>query len=206
MKQRMKLVLTVFGLGLSLISSLAVGNVILELSPSNQVAANGDNISLNINISGLSSNGAPSLGDFDFDLGFDSSRLSFTGYSLSSFLGDISLFEAVDASLGGSFSSINLTEVSFLDPSALDSIQPDTFTLATLFFQVNNLNSGESTTVSFLNINALGDGFGNPLSVDQANNANIINSTNNSNVPEPASTVMVVFALLGFYFRNYAKS
>ncbi|MDP1636651.1 MAG: hypothetical protein Q8K74_11780 [Candidatus Nitrotoga sp.] len=66
MKYKIKLLmLAIYGLVLSMMSPMAVGGVILNLSPSSQTALPGDNISLDLIISGLNAGGAPSLGDFD---------------------------------------------------------------------------------------------------------------------------------------------
>lgn len=208
MKFKIKLLMfIIYGLGLSIISPLAVGGVILGLSPTSQTALPGDSISLNLIISGLNGGGAPSLGDFDVDVDFDATKLSFTGYSLGSFLGDISLSEATDYSLGVAGGSINLSEVSFLAPGGLDSLQGSSFTLATLFFNVGNLLNGQSTAVSLSSINALGDGFGNALTLDAVNRATV---GNNVTVPEPSSIVLIVLALsalswLRVYGRNNFK-
>jgi hypothetical protein len=89
-------------------------------------------------------------------LGFDPGALSFLGYDLGSFLGDLGLVEAVDYSWGDvGGGTVNLAEVSLLDaascvsciPPYLDDIQPDTFVLATLDFLVDTLPPGTSTDV-----------------------------------------------------------
>lgn len=200
MKYKIKLlILAIYGLVLSMMSPMAVGGVILNLSPSSQTALPGDNISLDLIISGLNAGGAPSLGDFDLDIAFDITKLSFTGYSLGSFLGVISS-EADDFSSGVSGGLINLAEVSYLLPAELDSLQGSSFTLATLLFHVNVLGNGASTNVSFATINALGDGFGNSLGVDAANSATISN-----NVPEPSSALLILLGLSGLSWLRLRK-
>ena len=201
MKYKIKLLmLIIYGLGLSMMSPMAVGGVILNLSPSSQTALPGDNISLDLIISGLNAGGAPSLGDFDLDIAFDTTKLSFISYSLGSFLGVISSAEADDFSSGVLGGLINLAEVSYLLPAELDSLQGSSFTLATLLFHVNVLGNGASTNVSFATINALGDGFGNSLGVDAANNAAISN-----NVPEPSSALLILLGLSGLSWLRLRK-
>ena len=203
MKVKIKLLMfIIYGFGLSIMSPLAIGGVILELSPSSQTAAPGANISLDLKISGLTSGGAPSLGDFDFDFAFDTTKLSFTSYSLGSFLGNIGLGEADNFSLGLSGSLINLTELSYLTPADLDALQGGSFTLATLFFNVGSLSNGQSTIVSFARINALGDGFGDPLTIDAANGAKISNGVS---VPEPSSIVLIFLALSALSWSRLRK-
>ena len=201
MKYKIKLlILAIYGLVLSMMSPMAVGGVILNLSPSSQTALPGDNISLDLIISGLNAGGTPSLGDFDLDIAFDITKLTFTGYSLGSFLGVISSAEAYDYSLGGSGGLINLAEVSALSAAELDSLQGSSFTLATLLFHVDVLGNGASTNVSFSTINALGDGFGDSLGVDAANSATISNS-----VPEPSSALLILLGLSGLSWLRLRK-
>ena len=201
MKYKIKLLmLAIYGLVLSMMSPMAVGGVILNLSPSSQTALPGDNISLDLIISGLNAGGAPSLGDFDLDIAFDTTKLSFISYSLGSFLGVISSAEADDFSSGVLGGLINLAEVSYLLPAELDSLQGSSFTLATLLFHVNVLGNGASTNVSFATINALGDGFGNSLGVDAANSATISN-----NVPEPSSALLILLGLSGLSWLRLRK-
>lgn len=201
MKYKIKLLmLIIYGLGLSMMSTLAAGGVILKLSPTNQTALPGDNISLDLIISGLNAGGAPSLGDFDLNIAFDTTKLSFTSYSLGSFLGVLSS-EADDFSSGVLGGLINLAEVSYLSPTDLNSLQSSSFTLATLLFHVDALENGASTNVSFSQINALGDGFGNPLNIDAANNATISN-----NVPEPSSALLILLGLSGLSWLRLRKA
>ena len=201
MKYKIKLlILIIYGLGLSMMSTLAAGGVILKLSPTNQTALPGDNISLDLIISGLNTGGAPSLGDFDLNIAFDTTKLSFTSYSLGSFLGVLSS-EADDFSSGVLGGLINLAEVSYLSPTDLNSLQGSSFTLATLLFHVDALGNGASTNVSFSQINALGDGFGNPLGIDAANNATVSN-----NVPEPSSALLILLGLSGLSWLRLRKA
>ena len=193
-----KLLNIVYGLVLLAVTSHA-GAVVLSLEPSSQIAGPGDSVSLDLVISGLG-NGAPdSLGDFDIDISFDASALSFLGYTLGTSLGDVGLGEAFDGSfgdLGGGL--VNLAEVSLLFPFELDALQADTFTLATLDFSVDVLAPGDSTTVDIDTVWALGDGFGLPLTVDAANSAVIRNAA----VPEPSLLALVALGLTGVGFAS----
>ena len=143
---------------------------------------------------------------------FDPGALSFQGYGLGSFLGDLGLVEALDfslADLGGG--TVNLAEVSLLEPDAascifcippyLDEIQPDTFVLATLDFLVDTLPPGTSTDVFIDTVYALGDGFGEPLSLDSTADAVIRNPAAVS-VPEPATLTLVGFVMAGIGFQR----
>ena len=147
----------VITLSIALLFAMANGASATSLSlvPTDNVAGPGDSISLELYINDLGNFTAPSLGDFDINIAFDSSALSFTGYTLGSYLGDTSLGEALDRSsgdLGGGI--VNVREVSLLDtdPTSgpgftgpyLDDIQPGSFVLATMDFYVDVLALGDS--------------------------------------------------------------
>lgn len=195
-----KLLSTVCGLALLGLVNQA-GAVSLSLQPGSQTARPSDTVSLDLVVDGLGDFAPDSLGDFDIDIGYDMSALSFLGYSLGSFLGDIGLGEAIDFSSGDLGGAINLAELSLLDPDAisgpsflgpyLDDIQPGSFTLVTLDFSVDVLTPGSSTIVSIDTVNAMGDGFGLPLTVDATSDAVI------SAVPLPAGVWLFVSGLLG---------
>ena len=162
---------------LAFLSFLSLGKeakaISLNLVPSSQTALIGDTVNINVNISDLGNNTAPSVSTFDFDVSFDQSVLSYAGTTfgdptlgdlvdqsgLSSLFTQLSIFEAVGA-VNSAPGTINFFELSLDLPAILDSNQPDAFTLATLNF------SAIDTGTSFLNLtslNALGDSFGNPL-------------------------------------------
>ena len=113
----------------------------------------GNQVDVGVVITELGDGGAPSLGGFNIDIGYDPTIIDFTGYVLGPYLGDISLGQAQDLS-SGEYSSgvINIYELSFLlgnalvdlygwGPPYLDDIQPSSFTLATLTFDTLSLGS-----------------------------------------------------------------
>ena len=172
--------------------SIQTGAVTLSLEPASSTAGIGDSLSLELVISGLGDYSGDSLGDFDLDITFDTSALTFEGYSLSASLGETNLFEALDYSLGEyAAGTIGLTEVSLLTPWELDAIQPADFTLATLDFTVDLLAEGATTLISIDAVHALGDGYGNWLSLDGTSNAMI------TGVPEPAGLALMSMGLVG---------
>lgn len=189
--------------------------ITLSLLPAVQTVAPGDTVSLDLVIDGLGDFAPDSLGTFDIDIAFDSTALSFIGYSLGTFLGDELFGEAWDLSLGDSGGGIiNLAELSLLDadPSSgpagfgpfLDDIQPGSFTLATLDFTVDVLAPGSSTIVSFDTVWALGDGFGNPLTLDSTSDA-LINARSSS-VPEPTTLALLSLGLFGIGAARKSQS
>jgi hypothetical protein len=172
--------------------SMQAGAVTLSLEPATSSAGTGELLSLELVIAGLGDYSSDSLGDFDLDINYDTTVLTFEGYSLSASLGEVSLFEALDYSFGEyAAGTIGLAEVSSLTPWELDAIQPTSFTLATLDFTVDLLGDGVMTQVSIDAVHALGDGYGNALSLDATTDAVI------SGVPEPTSLALMSMGLVG---------
>jgi hypothetical protein len=199
----MKVLITrVIGLYLFLLAT-QTDAVTLSLEPATSTAGVGDSVSLDLVIDGLGDYTSDSLGDFDIDIAYDSAVLSFEGYNLGGYLGDLGLFEAFDYSLGGyAPGSIGLTEVSSLEVSELDALQAGSFALATLDFTVNLLAKNAMTFVSINRVWALGDSKGNWLSVDGTSDAVI------TGVPEPMGLVLLGMGLacLGLiYWKSNAK-
>ncbi|MDJ0761210.1 MAG: PEP-CTERM sorting domain-containing protein [Woeseiaceae bacterium] len=198
-------------LAASLLLGLAVAvqadPVTLELAPSAQTAGTGDGVSLDLVISGLDSEGADSLGDFDIDIAFDAARLLLDSFTLTDLLGDLGLGDAIDlsADLGGGL--LNLVLISLLETDDqncifcigpfLDEIQGSSFVLATLNFSVLDLEPGNSTTVSIAGVNALGDGFGLPLEIAELGDAVIRNPS--IGVPEPGTLSLIGMGLLAIF-------
>jgi hypothetical protein len=170
-------------------------SALIGLQPDSNAVANGDSISLNLVISDLGNFGPDSLGAFDISVGFDSSVLSFTGYSLGSLLGDPGLFEALDLSTGESAGTVNVAEVSLLSALDLDALQPGEFTLATLNFGVNNLAVGATTQLSLLPGAVFADAAGAGLQVIEGSPAEIAGA---SPVPVPATPLLLLSALFGW--------
>lgn len=196
----MKKYIVVFGALVLLLGFRTAAAVSLSLEPANSIVNPGDSVSLDLTISGLGSGMAPSLGDFDILIGFDPGALSFTGGSLGPFLGDLALFDAIGdvLDLGGGL--ISADEVSFLPPADLDLLQTGSFALATLMFDVDVLSPGSTTTISFNTINALGDGFGMPLTIDGTNPA-VLQAPGQS-IPEPVSLALLAIGMLGIKYAR----
>jgi hypothetical protein len=167
---------------------------LIGLQPSSLFATTGDSISLNLVVSGLGNFSSPSLGAFDISVGYDPLALSFTGYSLGNYLGNINLFQAIDGSLGNGGSAVNVAEVSLLSAAGLDTLQPGAFTLATLNFNVTNLAAGALTQFSLLPVALLGDANGDSLSATSAAPASV---TGSATVPVPGTLFLVIVASFG---------
>jgi len=182
-------------LGFVVFFSLSALAITIGFEPASQIVPVGELVSVDLVISGLGDYSEPSLGSFDLNITYDTAILDFTGYTLGSYLGDISLWEAVDDSWGETTpGTINLAEVSLLSVSELDALQPSSFPLATLTF--DTLTIGTSSLD--ISITALADAYGDPLSAD-------VQSGNISPVPEPASFILIGFGLGGIGISRRKK-
>ena len=167
-------------------------SALIEIQPGTTSANTGDLISLDLVISGLGNFVPDSLGAFDISVGFDATALSFTGYSLGGFLGNIGLSEAIDASAGDVGGAVNVAEVSLLSAIGLDTLQPGAFTLATLNFTVINLAGGAATQLSVLPGAVLADAYGDALAVTTSGPARI------QSVPAPGTLLLLLGSLLSW--------
>lgn len=109
----------------------------LSLMPDSLTLGVGDTADFDLYISGLGSDGAPSLGAFKLDIMFDQNILAFESLIFGPYLGDPDLSNSfVNTTTPG---AVELDEVSFLPASDLDSLQPASFPLASLTFTMINL-------------------------------------------------------------------
>lgn len=144
----------------------------LSLAPGTISVMPSGSFSIDLVIAGLGDLDAPSVGDFDIDVGFDPLALSLIGFDLGTELGDLTLGEAIDVSFGEIAAGlVNVAQVSFLSDAELNTTQPDTFVLATFEFTVSGLAGGESTVIDIASVWSLGDALGNPIPVTQVSSA-----------------------------------
>lgn len=200
MNLRQTLLRAALGIALLLGASQApAAPVTLRLLPAVQNAVPTDTFNLALTINGLGDHTASSLGAFDLNFNFDSNKLTFTGYSLSGYLGTVDDVHASDLSLGASGKTINLAELSYLSPTELATLQPSGFTFATLSFQVVSLSRNEQTFVGFGTTNSLSDEQGHALEISATYDAQIGNP-----IPEPPA--LLLFGLgLTLLIRNQRR-
>jgi hypothetical protein len=181
-------VLSMVGCGTACAASLAI-------QPVSQDVTLGSEAVVKVKISGLGSATPPSLGAFDFDVGFNPSILSLAGISFGDpALGDqlapqfapITGF-TVDAAHG----LVDQFEVSLELPRTLDALQPGSFVLTTLWF--NTLESGVSS-LDISNV-MLGDSQGNRLAADSIEKGSV-NVLIGSAVPDSGSSALLLALVL----------
>jgi hypothetical protein len=184
---------SLFAAALALVSVLATPawSASLDLVPTTSVVTEGDTLTVNLVISGLTD--GEQLSTFDLVVNFDSTVLSFSSYLLSDLLGSLTSYESYDASSGLiADGQLNLALVSLLSDL---STQSTTFTLATLTFSA--LAAGQSALT--LSDVTLGDAVGATLTADLGSTL-----VNVSAVPEPGTSAMLLagLGLLGLMARR----
>jgi hypothetical protein len=181
----------------------------IGLTPSSQIAATGDQVTLDLLATGLGDGTSPAVGSFDVDLLYDPGVLSFDpiNYAIGIDLGSAIPGINVDSGTG----IIDLSAISLESPSDLITSQGSTLQLASLVFDVLDLSLGASTTVD-IDTNdpnlVLGDVSFAPISINSISPATIRNATASS-IPLPGTPLLIVLGLvmLGLVVRadRYAR-
>lgn len=182
-----KLFAGLLALGLSL--SLNAHAISIDLI-ANQTAVNvGDNIEVQVRISGLSDASAPALGVYDVNFNYDASLFSFS----SILWGDSTLGNQLDLSGFGSLQDssnglnwLNAFELSFDDALDLELLQAGEFTLFSVLLNAVAIGSGSF----LLTTNAIGDAYGNDLFIDTITGTTV--DVVSISVPEPSSLLLLL--------------
>lgn len=171
----------------------AVALPIITLDPQSKKIHPGENLFVDINVSGLQSGGSNSLlGAFSLDVVFDPA-LNFlaSGSGANTFgngLGDVNAGEALvgaDPWVPG-IGKFSFYEVSLLDTTALAGLQSDSFRLATLAFYLPYVTTPYGSTMNFSTANVvLSDDLGNQLATGVNQGATV-------RVSEPPAILMII--------------
>jgi hypothetical protein len=170
--------------------SVPSGAVVIDFVPSDHTVPLGAAVGVDLVVSGLGDFTPPSLGTFDLDVAYDEAILSAVSVTLTPLLGNGALgetLEGVDLSTPG---VIDLFVVSFLSELELDSLQPESFVLATLSFHAIALGTSALELTQVL----LGDPSGAELEWT-AGTGSITVTSSGSQVPEPSLGLFLTVAL-----------
>jgi hypothetical protein len=148
----------------------------LSIAPPSTSVVTGQTVSFALLITGHTPGIAPSVGAFDLTVGFDQALLTPNAVAFGTFLGNPALFEAATSSVIMP-SAVNVAEVSFLSSTALDALQPATFSLATLTFTAK----ASGTAMLTFTGGVVDDTFGNKL----------------VSIPEPRTLWAIALPVLG---------
>lgn len=184
----MKKVLGLLAIGFSF--ALNAQAAVINLLPSDSDINIGDDVSLNVTISGLQNASAPSLGVYDLKLNYDSNLFAIKSISF----GDSTQGNQLDLSGFGSLQTsdagngwLNVFELSFDAAEDLDNFQTSDFSLFSVIFTALDKGTGLFAVTA----NSFGDAYGNNLLVDSINNTSV-----NVQVPEPTGIALISLGLL----------
>lgn len=182
-----KLFASLCALGLSL--SLNANAISIDLI-ANQSSVNvGDNIEVQVRVSGLNTVSAPSLGTYDLNLNYDANL-----FNVSSILwGDSTLGNQLDLTGFGSLQNsssglgwLNAFEISVDEAVDLELLQAGEFTLFSVLLNAIAIGNGNFS----LTTNTIGDAYGNDLLIETINGTAV--DIKGVSVPEPPSFLLLI--------------
>ncbi len=196
------IILLALGVSISLNSQAAFTIDLVTSSPQINI---GDNVLVQVQVSGLNQSSAPalgdSLGDYDVNINYDAGLFAFNnvswGDSVKGNQLDINGFGGLFGNDSPSAGLLHFFQTSFDSAVDLESMQSDSFTLFSMVF--SSLATGNASFS--LTTNALGDAYGNNLAPAAVNGTTTVSVTP---VPLPAAFPLLLSALcmLGVWGRR----
>lgn len=141
------------------------------------------------------------IADFELDLMFDNSLLSFDSLSFGEKLGDgLDSLQLDNVTASG---ILNIFELSYLLYDELLVLQDgiSKFTLASINFDIINVGSG----LFSLNNIAAGNDIGTALTDIQSNSTSFITTSGTTAIPEPTSVALILVGLMLVQVRRMIK-
>jgi hypothetical protein len=170
--------------------------ITIDLIPDQSQLHTGDTLVVEVRISGLEDNNAPSLGAYDVTFNYDDRLFSFNqiirGDSILGNQMDLMGFGTLqDANHGNGW--INLFELSFDGALDLDTLQAGGFTLFSVLLDAIGTGTGDFS----LEENTLSDAYGNDLFTSAINSASA--TVGSTSVPEPSAFLLLLgmLAMIG---------
>ena len=177
--------------------------ITLEFTPNSQTTTLNSQISVDLAISGLGAGTEPSLGAFDISLGFDSSVIAFDNAVFGDQLDLLGIGSINGTDITIFPPEINLFEISLNSVEALNDLQADSFTLATVTFDAVGIGTSSLT----FNDVTLADAFGLPLDADlQPGLITVERGTTMAFVPESSTSFpLLVSGKIGILIWLFQK-
>ena len=175
--------------------------ILLSISPQSQTDPIGSAVQVQVAVSGLGHNAAPSLGAYDFNIAFNPAVLSFSSLTF----GDSIKGDQLDLSHIGSISGFSIPatgqvevfEISLDAATLLDSSQADSFILTTL--QFTTVTAGSSSLLP--SANSVSDSQGSSLNTVLQPARIIVTAT-----PEPSTFALFSLALGCLIWRRARRN
>ncbi|WP_049631024.1 cohesin domain-containing protein [Cellvibrio sp. pealriver] len=184
-----KIFASLLAFGLSL--SLNANAISIDLIADKTTANIGDNIELQVRISGLE--GASALGSYDVNVHYDSDLFSISNITWGDAVQGNQLDLLGFGSLQDNSSSLDwltMLEVSFDEIADLELLQAGEFTLFSILLSAIALGSGDFS----LTANTIGDAYGQDLFIDTINSTTV--NVNAVAVPEPSGVLLLLVGLI----------
>ena len=176
--------------------------VSITFDPADQDVWLGNKAMVDVVISGLGAYDAPSLGAFDFTIGFDPAILALSNVSFGDpFLGDQLDIWGLGGNpmdtLGLSPGAVNMYEISLDLPAELEMYQADTFVLVSLAFDTLAPGTSDLDLLPGLIPPVFGDAWGESLGYTVEPGSITVVQGGTAPVPEPGTILLLGSGLLG---------